>query len=98
MPKIAEIDASDTRERTEMNPLTRPAGIWLHCAAAGLFVLASAAAVVSFSAQYRLVFAARGSRSRPRWRPRFPMLPPWSSPAWAWRWRCTAVMPSAPGC
>jgi hypothetical protein len=35
-------------------------GVWLHCAAAGLFVLAGAAAAVSFSAQYRLVFAARG--------------------------------------
>jgi hypothetical protein len=36
------------------------AGAWLHCAAAGLFVLAGAAAAVSFSAQYRLVLAARG--------------------------------------
>jgi hypothetical protein len=35
-------------------------GLWLHCAAAGLFVLAGAAATVSFTAQYRLVFAARG--------------------------------------
>jgi hypothetical protein len=61
MPEIAEIRAPGTTERQEMNPLTtRPAGIWLHCAAAGLFALAGAAAVVSFSAQYRLVFAARG--------------------------------------
>jgi hypothetical protein len=35
-------------------------GIWLQGAAAGLFVLAGAAATVSFTAQYRLVFAARG--------------------------------------
>ena len=34
-------------------------GIWLHTAAAGLLVLAGAAAAVSFSAQYRLVYAAR---------------------------------------
>jgi hypothetical protein len=34
-------------------------GIWLHAAAAGLLVLAAAAAAVSFSAQYRLVYAAR---------------------------------------
>ena len=34
-------------------------GIWLHCAAAGLCVLAAAAAAVSFTAQYRLVYAAR---------------------------------------
>jgi hypothetical protein len=34
-------------------------GIWLHAAAAGLFVLAGAAAAVSFSAQYRLVYTAR---------------------------------------
>lgn len=34
-------------------------GIWLYAAAAGLCVLAGAAAAVSFSAQYRLVYAAR---------------------------------------
>jgi hypothetical protein len=34
-------------------------GIWLHAAAAGLFLLAGAAAAVSFAAQYRLVYAAR---------------------------------------
>jgi hypothetical protein len=33
--------------------------IWLCCAAAGLCVLAGAAAAVSFTAQYRLVYAAR---------------------------------------
>jgi hypothetical protein len=60
MPEIAEIRASDTEERTEMNSLTRPNGMWLHCAAVGLFLLAAAAAAVSFSAQYELVFAARG--------------------------------------
>jgi hypothetical protein len=61
MPAIAEIPAPATEERKEMNPLaTRPTGIWLHCAAVGLFLLAAAAAAVSFSAQYGLVFAARG--------------------------------------
>ena len=35
-------------------------GIWLQCAAGGLCVLAAAAAAVSFTAQYRLVYAARG--------------------------------------
>jgi hypothetical protein len=34
-------------------------GIWLQCASCGLCVLAAAAAAVSFSAQYRLVYAAR---------------------------------------
>ena len=34
-------------------------GVWLQCAAAGLCVLAAAAAAVSFTAQYRLVYAAR---------------------------------------
>ena len=34
-------------------------GIWLYAAAAGLCLLAGAAAAVSFSAQYRLVYAAR---------------------------------------
>jgi hypothetical protein len=37
---------------------SRP-GIWLRCAAGGLCVLAAAAAAVSFTAQYRLVYAAR---------------------------------------
>ena len=59
MPENAEIHAPTTEEREETNPLTRPAGIWLPCAAAGLFLLAAAAAAVSFSAQYELVFAAR---------------------------------------
>jgi hypothetical protein len=34
-------------------------GVWLYAAAAGLCVLAGSAAAVSFSAQYRLVYAAR---------------------------------------
>ena len=34
-------------------------GVWLQCAAGGLLVLAAAAAAVSFTAQYRLVYAAR---------------------------------------
>ena len=34
-------------------------GVWLQCAAAGLCVLAATAAAVSFTAQYRLVYAAR---------------------------------------
>ena len=34
-------------------------GVWLHVASAGLLVLAAAAAAVSFTAQYRLVYAAR---------------------------------------
>ena len=48
-------------------------GVWLHCAAAGLFVLAGAAAAVSFTAQYRLVFAARGIAVAAAlfWRPLF---------------------------
>jgi len=40
-------------------PSRDSAGGWLYAAAAGLFALAAAAAVVSFSAQYRLVYAAR---------------------------------------
>ncbi len=36
------------------------AGTWLYCAAGGLLVLSGAAAAVSFTAQYRLVLAARG--------------------------------------
>ena len=35
MPKIAVIDAPDTKEKQEMNQPFRSAGIWLPCAAAG---------------------------------------------------------------
>ena len=68
MPKIAEFNSrshiTDKKEGPDMEPLTQPApsngpGIWLHCAAGGLCVLAAAAAAVSFTAQYRLVYAAR---------------------------------------
>jgi hypothetical protein len=70
MPKITEISSPDKKERREMSPLIRSAGIWLYCAAAGLFVLSGAAAAVSFTAQYRLVYAARHPRAgrRPRGR------------------------------
>ena len=73
-------------------------GVWLHCAAGGLCVLAAAAAAVSFTAQYRLVYAARRLALIAAWRPRSPMPPRWCSPAWGWRWRCTAATRSGPGC
>jgi hypothetical protein len=41
------------------NPGPDRPGVWLQCAAGGLCVLAAAAAAVSFTAQYRLVYAAR---------------------------------------
>src|SRR5262249_37643833 len=41
-------------------PAADAPGAWLHGAAAGLFLLAGAAAAVSFTAQYRLVFPAPG--------------------------------------
>src|SRR5690242_20347668 len=40
-------------------PAQDHSGIWLRNAAAGLFLLAGAAAVVSFTAQYRLIYATR---------------------------------------
>jgi hypothetical protein len=65
MPETAEFHSpSHTPIRKgdpNMKPITQPGpGVWLYCAAAGLFVLAGTAATVSFTAQYRLVFAARG--------------------------------------
>jgi hypothetical protein len=56
--------ASDAEENSTFafrrtNPDHDRPGVWLHCAAAGLCVLAAAAAAVSFTAQYRLVYAAR---------------------------------------
>ena len=56
-PAIAN-EISATGPRHAAPGQDRP-GIWLHAAAAGLLVLAAAAAAVSFSAQYRLVYTAR---------------------------------------
>jgi hypothetical protein len=56
-PAIADLPAA-AGPRHAVPGRDRP-GLWLHAAAAGLLVLAAAAAVVSFSAQYRLVYAAR---------------------------------------
>src|SRR5215510_9104595 len=61
-------------------------GIWLRHAATGLCLLAAAAAVASFTAQYRLVYATRSWRWWPGWRPRSPMPPRWCSLAWGSRW------------
>jgi hypothetical protein len=63
-PASPAADVSDTGGDTATQPrLSKPGqdrpGIWLHCAAAGLCVLAAAAAAVSFTAQYRLVYVAR---------------------------------------
>jgi hypothetical protein len=52
-------DENSTFAFHRTNPDHDGPGIWLHCAAAGLCVLAAAAAAVSFTAQYRLVYAAR---------------------------------------
>jgi hypothetical protein len=49
---------SDFALRRTVSSRDRP-GVWLQCAAGGLCVLAAAAAAVSFTAQYRLVYAAR---------------------------------------
>ena len=52
--------AGDSRDADKIiAPRQDRPGIWLCCAATGLCVLAGAAAAVSFTAQYRLVYAAR---------------------------------------
>jgi hypothetical protein len=67
---VADQDAPQAATAADAGTITavppRPAelerdhpGIWLYTAAAGLCALAGAAAVVSFTAQYRLVYAAR---------------------------------------
>jgi hypothetical protein len=43
-----------------VGPWRDRSGIWLRNAAVGLLVLAAAAAVVSFSAQYQMIYTARG--------------------------------------
>jgi hypothetical protein len=52
----AEVDAFAVRW---IGPGRERPGLWLQCAAGGLCVLAAASAAVSFTAQYRLVYAAR---------------------------------------
>ena len=59
-------------------------GIWLRNAAAGLCLLAAAAAVVSFTAQYRMVEATRRLRS-PRRQNQFISARP---SQWAWYGHC----------
>ena len=61
----------------------RRSGLWLRNAAAGLCVLAAAAAAVSFTAQFRLVDATGTCPWSPPSRPSSRTPPRWSSPAWA---------------
>jgi hypothetical protein len=56
--------------------------MWLRCAGAGLCLLAAAAAAVSFTAQYRLVYAARRLALAAGLEAAIPMPPPSCSPAW----------------
>ena len=59
---MARLDGTGkiTGDRPRWNAPSRDhSGIWLRNAAAGLCLLAAAAAVVSFTAQYRLVYATR---------------------------------------
>jgi hypothetical protein len=72
-------------------------GLWLRNAAAGLCVLAAAAAAVSFTAQYRMAESARHLPAIAALEAAIPTPPPWSSPAWASPWPCTAAARSAPG-
>src|SRR6201986_177708 len=53
------LDAPAFTKATPPNAGQDRPGLWLHAAAGGLCVLSAAAATVSFTAQYRLVYAAR---------------------------------------
>ena len=61
-------------------PSSRPtpdrSGLWLRNAAAGLCILAAAAAAVSFTAQYRMAETARHEPPSPPWKPPSPTPPP----------------------
>ena len=72
-------------------------GLWLRNAAAGLCVLAAAAAAVSFTAQYRMVDAARHLPVVAPLEALIPAPPPWSSPVSASLSRCTAAGRCGPG-
>jgi hypothetical protein len=58
MPSAVEDPIPSAEPRRAAPSPDRP-GVWLHVASAGLLVLAAAAAAVSFTAQYRLVYTAR---------------------------------------
>ena len=62
LPTGPSADARDGRARARVMHLgsrVDRSGLWLRNAVAGLGVLAAAAAVVSFTAQYQMIFAAR---------------------------------------
>ena len=97
---MARLDGAGniTGDRPRWNAPGRDhSGIWLRNAAAGLCLLAAAAAIVSFTAQYRLVYATRRLAVVAGLEAAIPMPPRWCSPAWESRWPCTASGRSGPG-
>ena len=77
-PLMADVpDTGNAHRRSAPMPCIRPdrSGMWLRNAATGLCLLAVAAAVVSFTAQYRMIYATRRlalvaglEAAHPRWR------------------------------
>lgn len=59
MTGVPGADEISSRRRQQNAPGQDRSGIWLRNAAAGLCLLAAAAAVVSFTAQYRLIYTTR---------------------------------------
>jgi hypothetical protein len=59
MTGVPEAEEPIGGRRLRITPNQDHSGIWLRNAAAGLCLLAGAAAVVSFTAQYRLIYATR---------------------------------------
>jgi hypothetical protein len=65
--------------------------VWLRNAAIGPCALTAASAAVSFTAQYRTIYADRRLAVVAGLRPRLPTPPLPSSPVSASPWRCTAA-------
>ena len=59
LPLALAADSSGTGTTPAPRPTQDRSGLWLRNAAAGLCVLAAAAAAVSFTAQYRMAETAR---------------------------------------
>ena len=62
IPEIRDTSKAASTRRGWADPGQDHSGLWLRNAAAGLCVLAAAAAAVSFTAQYRMVDATRHLR------------------------------------
>ena len=96
LPERGKIKAINLSLRRPREPGDRSA-TWLRCAMLALGLLAAAAAAVSFQAQYKMVYAAKGVQWAAALEAAIPDAPRRCSLRSASRWHCTASAPSVPG-